>query len=138
MRYIYLVILLILTSCELFAQDSEHELIGPYNTDIPGGSYGLYVVELEDTTLTPFVSGGNSDLLRDYFYHTYNQDSLKTVDPDTAKFTFINPANGKYLQCALIAIKVSGAKSPTAVSNFLKKDDLTTPLMPGIYKLRKE
>lgn len=116
------IILLLVAGCCLFAGDREYKLIFDYNPLADSVSfYNVFIIELSDTLLTPFEDEGEPDSIRAYQIGSFNEDSLKAIDPDSAIVCFMSAVNDKYLQAAATAVNKYGAENKTAVSGFYDK-----------------
>lgn len=122
-----LIVFLAIVACSLFAGDRKYEVHLDYNSPTDSVThYNIFIVELTDTTQTPFTESGEPDSIRQYQIGSFNHDSLYALNPDTAKIEFLNPVNDKYLQAAATAVN-KYSESKTAVSNFHNKSKDRTP-----------
>ena len=135
MKYIYLAILLMLTSCELFAQSHNYKAIWDYN---PIGDqvikYRVFIVELDDTLSTPFTGGMETDSLNQYLIGEPFEVDLKALNNDEAMFYFESDENGKWLQLGASAVNANG-ESALGVSAFFKKDFKLLPSQPNAKRI---
>ncbi|MCD4691659.1 MAG: hypothetical protein K8R79_02000 [Calditrichales bacterium] len=134
MRYIFLVFF-ILTFCK--AQNQQYWLHFDYNAPTDSVThYNLFLVEMSDTTLTPFHEGDSASWIRAYQINTFSEDLLKANNPDTGKVDFIDIVNGLYIQCALSATNKNG-ESLIGISNCYRKENLMLPCKPVIMSIIK-
>lgn len=120
-------------TCQLFAQ--EHGCTADHNPiDQNVTHYRLFVNEVADTTVAPFVDSCSVDSISSFYYGSFNSDSLKLVDADSIVIMFTSLLNGKYIQVALSAVHAHG-ESTAAVSFFKKKRYSIMPTKPSRIKL---
>ena len=135
---ITIVVIFSVTNCKKTVADEEMlRLLWDYNP--PADSviyYNVFIYETSDTNTTPFVDGVYPDSIRQYQIGSANEDSLKSLYPDTAEYHFSTPSNGWWVQAALTAVN-QWAESGVAVSGWYKKEYKITPGKPNNLVIKK-
>ena len=137
MKKIILIFTLFLFSCNVQAQDGNYKIMWDYNDPIEGVTYyNVFLIELSDTTASPFTEGQLADEIRVYQIASPIEASLKSVNADTAIYNFVQSENGLYIQAALTAVNGYG-ESLVAVSGFYKKPYILLPNNVNIIRIGK-
>ena len=119
----YFIVLFILIACNLTGYDFTFTWDFNPDTDLVDRYY-VYPIVTIDSVEIPFDSTN--------FWMSFNHDSLKAINPDSASIIYPSNIDNNYLQFRVRARNIKGFGLPSDASNILRK----TP-MPETLSIQK-